>query len=576
MANIKSYDAPQGLGLQPTETGIEANVQSARRIGAFADQAGNALAQTGERAAGAIKDAGQVAVQYVDNKDRSNVWTAATGLLANLDAKWNTATKGNGLDPSDPNYVAPADPRDPTIAQKFMDEQVQPALDKLRQIPMGEAGNQYAESQIEQIRQHLSQKVTADLSTMAGEAAVVNDRQTTNNLSNYVTTSPDFHSVDMALQMHKDASATASSNPNISGPQLGQLKEHFQQSQEQIVHAAASAAISKAADPQAVAASFIERYPDYIKGDEANTFAKAALTQTKVNTYYDKQTALARRQLGNQNVHEAATKTITDNITFDPQTGHPIVDPKFFPQVLDIARKNPDAPNAGETVRTMLSWGESQQNKGAKPADDPATKTDLTDRMFSPDKPTTTLDLMKARAEGKISDQTFQAYHGLVQELAQAPLKGPVWQDTIGAVKGELILSGVGLPGKDIVGEGNYAKWAQTFFPQYLAQSRAGTLPPNALDVKDPKSMISQSMAPFKRTIAQRTQDYLATLGGVKVNTDGSVSGNVNGPVRAVNGVPVPAALGGIAALQYNPTNKQWRDQTSGIVYDSAGQPVGK
>jgi len=501
MANIKSYDAPQGLGLQPTETGIEANVQSARRIGAFADQAGNALTQTGERAAGAIKDAGQVAVQYVDNKDRSNVSTAATGLLASLDQKWNIATKGNGLDPSDPNYVPPADPRDPTIAQKFMDEQVQPALDKLRDIPMGEAGNQYAESKIDQIRQHLSQKVTADLSTMAGEAAVVNDRQTTNNLSNYVTTSPDFHSVDMALQMHKDAAATASSNPNITGPQLGQLKEHFQQSQEQIVHAAASAVISKAADPQAVAASFIERYPDYIKGDEANTFAKAAIVQAKSNVLLDKQTQLLQKQIAEQNVRGASTKVIADNITFDPQTGHPIVDPKFFPQTLEIARKNPDAPNAGETVRTMLSWGESQQNKGAKPADDPATKTDLTDRMFSPDNPTTTLDLMKARAAGKISDQTFQAMHGLVKELEQSPLKGPVWQSVTTAAKSQLIRTD--LMG-DKIGSDLYAGFMQAFLPDYLSKSRAGTLPPNALDLNDPKSMISQAIQPYRASMQDK------------------------------------------------------------------------
>jgi hypothetical protein len=260
---------------------------------------------------------------------------------------------------------------------------------------------------------------------------------------------------------------------------------------------------------------------------------------------------------------------MTDNMSIDPQTGEVRLNPNFFHAALDIARNNPNAPSAAATARTMIDFGQSQQNKELKPVDDAATKTDLTDRMFSPDKPTTTLDLMKARADGKISDHSFQVMHGLVQELEQAPLKGPVWQDTIGAVKGQLILSGVGMPGKDITGETNYAKWAQTFIPQYLAQSRAGTLPPNALDVKDPKSLISQSMAPFQRTIQQRTQDYLSVLGGTGGTAPSSTA-------RAVSGVPVPAALGGVAALQYNPTSKQWRDQTSGVIYDSAGQPVGK
>jgi hypothetical protein len=281
---------------------------------------------------------------------------------------------------------------------------------------------------------------------------------------------------------------------------------------EAIVKSAVSSMVAK--NPNVDLDAIQKKYGDYIDGAEMKTFQRAAIAQAKSNSLVDKQTQVAQRQLDELNVHKAATQTLTDNVTFDPQTGKPIVDPKFFSQALDIARKNPNAPNAAATVQTMFNWGESQQSKGAKPEDDPATKTDLTDRMFSADKPTTTLDLMKARAEGKLSDHSFQALHGLVTELEQAPLKGPIWTDTIGAVKGELILSGVGLPGKDIPGESNYAKWAQTFIPQYLAKSRSGTLPPNALDVKDPTSLISQSMAPFKRSVAQRAQDYLSTLNG--------------------------------------------------------------
>lgn len=565
MANIKGYEAPSGIGLSPTETGIEAFAGAARRMGAYGNQIADAKNQEGRQIASSITDVGSVVTTYVDQKDRSDISAAATGTLAKLDRDWALLTKGNGLDKNDPNYVPPADPRDPTIAAKFMEENVGPALDKLNGIAIGENGNKFAESKIEQIRDHLSQKVTADMSTMAGQAAILQDRQTTNNLSNLVTTSPDFHSVDMALQMHKEAAAGAKSNPNISGVQAGQLDEHFQLSQEQIVHAAAASAISKAKDPVATADAFSRRYPDYIKGDAVNQLAKAAQTQTKANLYYDKQVEVLQKQQAVQAVHAASAKTINDNVSVDPQTNEVTVKPKFFKDALDIARNNPDAPNAAETVRTMIGWGQAQQSKERVIVDNPAVVTDFSNRLFDPNKPLTEMDLMRASTKGDISNQTYTKFKGMISDLEQTPLKGPVYQTTMKAAHSALVLSGVGIPGKDDKGEQNYALFVQHFIPQYLAASRAGTLPPNALDVKDPNSMISQAMEPFKRTVQQRIQDYTASLGGTPAT-----------PTRKVGDVSVPAALGGVASLQYNPTTKQWRDQTSGTIYDSTGQPVAK
>jgi len=228
----------------------------------------------------------------------------------------------------------------------------------------------------------------------------------------------------------------------------------------------------------------------------------AAKAQQKSNALMDRQADLLKKQQAELNVRTSSAKTITDNVTFDPQTGTPIIDPKFFKEALDIARNNPNAPNAAETVRTMFSWGESQQNKAAKPVDDPTVKSDLMTRMFSADNPTTTLDLMKARAEGRISDHTFQAYHGLVQELQQTPLKGPVWQSVTTAVKEQLIRTDITTGDK--IGADKYAGFMQDFLPQYLAKSRSGTLPPNALDLNDPKSMISQSLQPYKISMQDR------------------------------------------------------------------------
>lgn len=511
MANINPYEAPSGLGLNPTEIGVESTSAAARRLAAYGNQIADTKNQLGHEIASTVTDVGSVVTNYVDQKDRSDISAAATGVLAKLDQDWTLRTKGNGLDKSDPNYIPPADPRDPTIAAKFMEQNVQPALDKLNDIPIGANGNKFAEEKIDQIRNHLSQKLTADMSTMAGQAAVLQDRQTTNNLSNLVTTSPDFHSVDMALQMHKEAAAGAKSNPNISGVQAGQLDGHFQASQEQIVHAAAASAISKASDPQAVAAAFIKRYPDYIKGDEANALAKAAQTQSKANTLVDKQLEIYQRQQEEQAAKVASAKVVNDNFSAD-DNGNITIKPSAAKQALDIARQYPQAGPAHADA--MLKFIQSQQDRERKVVDNPAVVTDFSNRLFDPNKPLTEMDLMRASTKGDISNQTYTKFKGMINDLEQTPLKGPVYQSTMKAAHSALVLTGVGMPGKDDKGEQNYAMFVQHFIPQYLAASRAGTLPPNALDVNDPKSMISQAMEPFKRTVQQRIQDYTATLGG--------------------------------------------------------------
>jgi hypothetical protein len=491
MPVIQQYDAGN-VGLNPTEIGADAEAQAARRIGSL-------YHQEGENIGGSIGTLGQQAEKYMAHREISQGAAAFAGLQANLTDQWNETAKN-------------ADPNDPTVAKKFQ-AGLEDQFDKYLDSFSTEEGQRWAEAHIDNLREHLFTKTSADMSTLAGIAVKTNYEKTVNTLSS--TAASDPSSLPFQLKTAESTiSGMADSSPNLDTATAASVKsELLQKAKENIIKSAVSGMIQK--NPNVDLDAIQKQYGEYINGAELKQFQKAAQVQAKANSLVDKQSQVAQRQLDELNVHKGATQVITDNVTFDPQTGRPIIDPKFFSQALDIAKKNPSAPNAATTVQTMFNWGESQQNKGEKPADDPVVKSDLMTRMFSADNPTTTLDLMKARAEGKISDPTFQAYHGLVTELEQSPIKGPVWDDTIGAVKGELILSNVGLPGKDIKGEGNYAQWAQSFIPQYLAMKRTNTpLPPNALNVNDPKSMISQSMEPFKRSVAQRAQDYLSVLGG--------------------------------------------------------------
>jgi hypothetical protein len=77
-------------------------------------------------------------------------------------------------------------------------------------------------------------------------------------------------------------------------------------------------------------------------------------------------------------------------------------------------------------------------------------------------------------------------------------------------------------------------------------------------------------MSPFKRSPADRMRDYVGGSGGL---------GAPAAPpqmTRMIGDVPVPAALNGIASLQYSKARQQFRDQTTGAVYNAKGEKVGQ
>lgn len=501
MPNIRVNEAPQGLGLNPTETGIESIAGAARRMGAYGNQIADSFNARGNALKSTVADVGQVAVDYMDHREISAGAANGAQFMANMNAKWEDTAKK-------------ADPNDPTVKQKFLDETLSPALDQFKQGFNTEKSQQWAEHFVDTYRNHMFEKTSATMASLAGEAVKVNTAKTINGLASAVAIDPSTHSIDNALSMLKHSvGEIVGSSPNIDAVTGARVTgEVYQKGAEGIVKAAVSSMIQK--NPNINLDAIQKKYGEYINGAEMKMFQKAAQTQAKVDMLQQKQLETYQRQQNERAAEKAANDSLLKNVTLDPATGRPTISPDYFKSAIDIA-KMPDAPQG--LARTLIDWGEHQQNLKAQPqVSDPTVKQDLTDRMFSADKPTTTRDLMRAQIAGKISEHDFSVMHRMVQELEKSPLTGPVWQDTVEAVKSELILSGVGLPGKDITGVGNYSKWAQTFIPKYLEMQRAGTLPTNALDVKDPTSLISQSMSPFKRTVQQRVDDYLAVFKGTE------------------------------------------------------------
>src|SRR3569833_3896052 len=162
MPKIAEYDAPQ-LGLTPDERGVSATERVGRHIDSAYTQAASVISDTGRRIAGAVEDVGNVAVKAVEHQEISKGSAAFATFMQNKEQQWNDTVKN-------------ADPNDPTLAQKFINDSLNPDLDKMRDSFITEGGQKWAEQHIEALRTHMATKTAADMSRLAGDAVVVNTR----------------------------------------------------------------------------------------------------------------------------------------------------------------------------------------------------------------------------------------------------------------------------------------------------------------------------------------------------------------------------------------------------------------
>src|SRR5215813_6871579 len=103
MPVIKPFEAP-ALALRPSEIGVEATAAVGRRVGAFSNQLAQETERFGERAGrqfgSAIRDAGQVATDFVTHQQISHGAATFARLSSDPTDEWNAMAKG--ADPNDP------------------------------------------------------------------------------------------------------------------------------------------------------------------------------------------------------------------------------------------------------------------------------------------------------------------------------------------------------------------------------------------------------------------------------------------------------------------------------------------
>jgi hypothetical protein len=292
---------------------VDATAAAARRIGGFYNQAAEAkntaastMSDLGNRIGGAIKDIGDVAVKYEDHREISAGAAKFAELQDNLTQQWNERAKN-------------ADPNDPSVAAKFSEEVIGPALDQFKSGFNTENSQHFAEQKSEALQNHFFEKTSADMSTLAGIAVHKNISDATTSMSNTAISDPSSVPSLLAGVDHTIAGVVGSS-PTLKATDAARVStEVSDAAKKAIVHSGAIGAIQKSANPEQTADEWIKKYPDYISGADAKQLASNARQQIRANNYDTEFARRRQKEVATDKSNEATNQYIIDVRSQDPK-----------------------------------------------------------------------------------------------------------------------------------------------------------------------------------------------------------------------------------------------------------------
>jgi hypothetical protein len=494
MPNIldPSFQTPD---IKPTEIGVESTAAAGRRIGVYGSQIASAQERTGQILGRATGDVVEGAYMQAEHMEISKGAAHGAELVATLNESWNQTAKN-------------ADPNDPAVAAKWREETLEPALNQFRSGFLTKGGEQWAEHLVDTYRQHAVVKTSADMSSLAADAVHVNAIKTINGLSTAAFNDPSTVSFARDTLAHSLDGLTQSS-PTISATDAAKVKgELTLKGAEKIVKSAIMGAITKGGDWQNIAND--QKNAPYVNGPEIKQFERMETFYKRGEAVAAKQEMLLSKQIAEQDAHGAINDSFAKNVSVDDQ-GRPVIKPQFARDMVGLPLKHPNAPDAADKARTWLDWTESQQKPPPR-ADNPQTVDGL---MRVIGDPTVALDDAKiAIAKADIAKGLTKETGAQMVQLAtdMRNLNNPLLTKTMEAAK-EIVepkYNGVSS------NPGGFAKFYYDFIHnQYLPNKVAGTLPPDALDMSQPNSMISKALAAIPGGPAKTLPAAIGANGGV-------------------------------------------------------------
>lgn len=545
MPNIAEYTNPDD-SLRPNDAGVQAAAQAGRRIGSFYHQIGQDIG-------GAVKEVGD---QYEDHQAQQEI---SHGFASGM-------TVANQLQQQADTFAKGADPNDPTWTQKFLEGTAQPAIQAWQDSFQTPKGKLYAAQHAADITEQLTHKVMADRSTLAGQAAVNNFEQGTNQAAQMAYTDP--ANLDKILGTHDmGTQAVIDGMPNLTADQAGTLKNTLgPKAKQQIAVSGIMGWMDKgqAGIDQARKLLIGGTYADELGDKVPELMKQADIAERSLNEQNKAATAQFKQQQ-----EESGKQAIVDLRTsvLDPATGIPKWTPQAIKQLTNIGLVY-GKYIPGEIIAAQGAVEENvrRQIDHADVQSDPTTWSHL---MSAAGKPQTAGGLTSqtvdtAYAQGKLSDHDYAKAHEMIER--QGAGRDPQEQELTKTVN-EFYASAKPMIGPTMMGEFTRGDAAARFYT--LQQDTQNAVDSMRASGKSPSEIRAALFDPRAPTyMGNRIGAYAITtqqgmnLATSKLQGDGSkslpppsLSATAYAGIKAAPPAPAPAA-GGTSKM--TPDQQAW------------------
>ncbi len=414
MPRLLDYSSTEALqGLRPSEAGVEAAVQAGRRTGAFYSQSGQERAAAANEIGGAVaftgRTVGEAVQEHLNQQEVTQFYAKQAQFDNELVTSWNKTRNE-------------ADPNDPTVATKWNQEVLQPAVDKFTSEFSTPSGQQRVQEHVARLQEHLGTVQAADASTAAGEAALQNLSKF--NANNAASLTGDPSRLDFVnATTDKMIDDYIRNSPSLSSERAAEVRNMGTKMRRENTLAAFHGMAD--ANPTAAKQALDSGYG---KDDLTESDRNALSNYTHVQEQRVKEEARAE-DLDTKRKNVAAASDAMNSLFadhIDPDSGTLKVGPGYFKGVVDIA-KMPDAPPSD--VRTAFSYGQvamANEASGKFVQTDPNLREDFSTRMALPPgdpKALTPSEILQAGIDQKMSNADVNKFYKEATELAKDPVK---------------------------------------------------------------------------------------------------------------------------------------------------------
>ncbi len=488
----------------------------------------------------------------MEHQEISKGAAEAAKTLYGLDTKWNETVKKS-------------DPNDPTVASKFREEVIEPALTKMKDGYFTEGGQKFGESQVQSFRNHFFSKTTSDMARLAGVAAKANVETLTNQLTNAAISDPTSLRTSLDLA-ESSIGAMVDSSPNLKGADGSSLKIALvQNAQREIVKAAAIGAINE--NPEAGLKKFSgPEYSKFISGTELKQLEAQAKTVERARRV-DENYALRNQELFKKDASDAQEGKYLEKLHSD--------DPRERASVTarEISRDYTLTREARERMIGIVDR-ETKPEPAARVSN--ATASDLISRIRAPSGDPariTSLDPVYAAYEkGQLtkSDLKFVREEFANLRTPEGAALGAQQEEFIKAMKPQIDKSNPLLGKIDQSGPEEVYKFTMNLRAKVEEFRRAGKDPRDLMDPSKPDYMgTPAALGGYQKSLQKSLQDTAArmrsSMGVAEPPTPAAAPPSASNP---------PPNLRGIGALTYSASRQQYRDDATGKIYDKAGNEV--